>query len=472
MPGSFYVVDLTYAYLGLLGALSTAQLLLMTRNNRVQVGFWLAASFFSALGTANTPHVLNVTAWADLSLYGVLAALIGGLLRFISLSYRKHSFNRNRLAETFFLLSVVTVPLIAVPGLSPYRLLIGSCVGASISAACLLAATNNPALKFSNNQPVALIVFGMATSIVALIYRASTAFPFSPEQFFIGSSDTQTTGMIGLLLMSFVIQVGFTGVLAEQRQREATRKDRVAVRVRQRALQLQERAVGIARVARARLDLVQLLTHEVRQPISNAQASLQSINLMLRSANQIPENASFALNRAQSSLDDITLSLSNIIVASTIVSDERKWVRHDIDAYAALEMSILDFSPEQRSRLKIKPEGDKIFFDGVSILLRVALQNIIGHALRLSKPDTDIDIDLSVDDTHGMVVFDIGFMSASPEILTQNIFERRPSNDTERSNISSLGLFVVRQIAREFGGEAHLVSTAPGRLNFQLALAY
>jgi signal transduction histidine kinase len=102
----------------------------------------------------------------------------------------------------------------------------------------------------------------------------------------------------------------------------------------------------------------------------------------------------------------------------------------------------------------------------------VALQNIIGQALRLSKPDTDIDIDLSVDDTHGMVVFDIGFMSASPEILTQNIFERRPSSDTERSNISSLGLFVVRQIAREFGGEAQLLSTAPGRLNFRLALPY
>jgi signal transduction histidine kinase len=472
MPDTSYFTDLTYAYIGLLGAFSAAQVLLITRDNRVQIGLWLAASFFSALGTVNTPHLLNVADGADLSLYGVLAAQIGGFLRFFSLSYRKHSFNRNRLAETFFLMSAFAIPLLAVPLLGPYKLLIGSCIGASTSAACLFAALDNPALKFANKQPVALLVSGMAIGILALIYRASTAFPFTAEQLFIGSSDTQRTGMAGLILLSFVLQVGFTGVIAEQRQRLATRKEREAIRIRQRALRLQVRTVETARVARARLDLVQMLTHEVRQPISNAQASLQSINLMLRSANQIPENASFALNRAQSSLDDITLSLSNIIVASTIVSDERKWVRHDIDAYAALEMSILDFSPEQRSRLKIKPEGDKIFFDGVSILLRVALQNIIGQALRLSKPDTDIDIDLSVDDTHGMVVFDIGFMSASPEILTQNIFERRPSSDTERSNISSLGLFVVRQIAREFGGEAQLLSTAPGRLNFQLALAY
>ena len=71
-----------------------------------------------------------------------------------------------------------------------------------------------------------------------------------------------------------------------------------------------------------------------------------------------------------------------------------------------------------------------------------------------------------------MVVFDIGFTPANAELLTQNIFERRPSSDTDRSNGSSLGLFVVRQIARELGGDAQLLSMASGWLNFRLALAY
>jgi signal transduction histidine kinase len=289
---------------------------------------------------------------------------------------------------------------------------------------------------------------------------------------FIGASATQRLGMAGLILISFILQVGFTGVMAEQRQREATRKDRAAVRTRQRTQRLQERAVETARVARARLDLVQLLTHEVRQPISNAQASLQKINLKLRSAKRIPKNAPIALDRAQASLDDITLSLSNIIVASTILSDEHKWARDEIDVYAELEMAILDFPSDQQSLFKIINENDNIFFDSVSILLRLALQNILRHAIQLSKPGTDIDIDLSVDYPHELVVFDIGFMSASAELLTQNIFDRRPSSDTDGSDTSSLGLFVVRQIARELGGEAQLLSTVPGRLNFRLALAY
>lgn len=472
MPETTYFADLTYAYVGLLGAFSAAQLMLMTRENRVQVGFWLAASFFSALATVNTPHILNTPDWGNLSLYGILAAQIGGLLRFLSLSFRKHSFNRHRLAEMFVLMSVFAMPLIAVPALSPYKLLIGSCIGASTSAACLFATVNNPALKFINKQPVILIVLGMVTGMVSLIYRASTAFPFTTELFFFGTSETQRAGMASLVLISFILQVGFTGVMAEQRQREASRKDRAAIRTRQSALRLQERAAETARVARARLDLVQLLTHEVRQPISNAQASLQKINFKLRSAKRIPKNAPIALDRAQASLDDITLSLSNIIVASTILSDERKWVRDEIDVYTELEMAILDFSSYQQSRFKIINENENIFLDSISILLRLALQNILCHSIKLSKAGTDIDIDLKVDHPHELVVFDIGFMSASAELLTQNIFDRRPSSDTDGSDTSSLGMFVLRQIARELGGEAQLLSTAPSRLNFRLALAY
>ena len=472
MPETVYLADLTYAYLGLLGAFSAAQVLLMTRDNRVQVSFWLASSFFSALGTVNTPSILNIFDLGILSLYGLLAAQIGGLIRFLALSYRKRSFNRNRLAEKFFLMSVFASPLMVVPAFSPYKLLIGSCIGVSTSAACLFAALDNPTLKFINKQPVVLIVSAMAVAMAALIYRASTAFPFSTDQAFIGASATQRLGMAALVLISFVLQVGFTGVMAEQRQREATRKDRAAIRTRQRTLRLQERAAETSRVARARLDLVQLLTHEVRQPISNAQASLQKINLKLQSAKKIPKNAPIALDRAQASLDDITLSLSNIIVASTILSDERKWTRDEIDVYAVLEMAILDFPSDQQSRFKIINENEYIFFDSVSILLRLLLQNILRHAIQLSKMGADIDIDLSIDHPHELVVFDIGFMSASAELLTQNIFDRRPSSDTDGSDTSSLGLFVVRQIARELGGEAQLLSTVPGRLNFRLALAY
>jgi signal transduction histidine kinase len=464
--------NLAYVYLGLLGAFSVAQLMLMTRYNYVQIGLWLLASFFSALGIIGAPNILTVSGWANLSFNAVASAQIGGLFRFLALSCRNRSFHKNRLARTFFLISVFTIPLVAIPALANYRLLIGSCIGASTSAACLFVALSNPALKFANKQPVALIASGMAISVVFLILRAATSFPFTTETTFIGPSDNQHSGLVALIVMSFVLQVGFTGVISERQERRSVLKKRAAYRISQRTVRLQQRALETAHIARVRLDLVQLLTHEVRQPITNAQATLQSINLKLSSPNKFLKNAPFALDRAQSSLYEITLALSNIIVASTIISDERRWNRDEIDAYSALQMSILDLSPEQQARIKINTADDNIFFESVSILLRLALQNIFDHALRLSNSNSNIDVKLNVDFNQEIVVFDIGFMSKSADFFYSDIFDRHMSNDTERSGISALGLFVVRQIMRELGGDAQLLSTAPDRMKFRLTVAY
>jgi signal transduction histidine kinase len=465
-------IDLAYAYLGILGAFSAAQLLFMTRYNRVQVSLWLVASFLSSLGILNSAFFHAQARDGVLSIFALAFTQTGGLFRFLSLSYRNHSFYKNRLAITLVLISVFAIPLTAVLALSPYALFIGSCIGLSTTTACLLTTLGNPALKFVNKQPVVLIVSGLAIALAILIFRAATAFPFSTETTFVGASNTQNISLAALTMISFILQVGFTGVISERYERRSVLKKRAAYRISQRTIRLQERAVDTARIARARLDLVQLLTHEVRQPITNAQASLQSIGHKLGSQKKLLKNAPFALERARSSLDEITLALSNIIVASTIVSDERKWVRDEINAYSALQMSILDFSPEQQARIKINTADDNIFFESVSILFRLALQNIFDHALRFSNSNSNIDVKLNVDFNQEIVVFDIGFMSKSADLFNSDIFDRHMSNDTERSGISALGLFVVRQIMRELGGDAQLLSTAPDRMKFRLTLAY
>jgi signal transduction histidine kinase len=310
----------------------------------------------------------------------------------------------------------------------------------------------------------------MGISCVALAARAATAYPFTADQTFVGQSELQETGFAAFILITFFVQLAFTAMIVDLRARDDARNDRVSIRIVQRDKRWHKRAQGTANVARARLELVQLLTHEVRQPISNAQASLQSISLKLRPAKNAPNNASFALRSAQSSLDHITLSLSNIIVASTILSDEKKWASHEIEAYTFLKMSILDFDKDQKDRITISSTENSIYFESVSILMRLVLQNIIEFAIKSSKNNSNIDADLKIDFEHEMVVFDIGFFPTYAQTLDLDIFERRPSSDTEPSGVSSLGLFVVRQIARELGGDVQLLATVPGRQNFQLAL--
>lgn len=453
-------------------AFSVAQLLLMGSGNRVQVVLWICASFFSAIGTAFAPHLLTVVSVANFGVWGGLATLVGGVFRFLALSYRKRSFDRNRPATVFLWVSLIGLIPAVMPQLAAFRLLFSSIVGASISIACFLAMLRNPFWKSRNNLALALTLVGMGISAIILIARGLTSYPFGVDQTFVGESSLQRRAFESLVMISFFLQVGFTGMLVARRNREGIFADRRAVRLAQRTLRLRRRNQEIAETARDRLDLVQLLTHEVRQPITNALASLQSISFDLRSAHKISRRGAMALERAQTSLDHITLALSNIIVASTLVSNERKWEPQEIDALSILEMARLDFRPEDQARIVIREAEENVYLSGVPILLRVTLQNILDHALKLSSPGQDILVELSIDAAHGQVVFDIGFRSEKLAELDPSLFERRRSNDTDRSDVSPLGLFVVRQVARELAGEIRACTKPAGRLSFQLALPY
>lgn len=467
-----YLTDLAYVYLGLLIAFSVAQVLLWRPSNQVHIALWIGASFFSAIGTAFAPHLLTVVSVEHFGMWGGLAALFGGVLRFFALSYRLRSFHHNRLARSFLWLTLLLMPLTAMPGLSEYRLLFSSIVGASISAACFFAMLHNRFWKSRTRFPLALTLAGMAISFLALLVRAFTSYPFGPDQIFVGESALQRLALETLVLISFFLQVGFTAMLVTRRDQEELFADRRAVRVAQRTIRLRKRGHDLARTSRERLDLIQLLTHEVRQPISNAQASLQSISFSLRSTQNVSPKAAVALKRAQSSLDSITLALSNIIVASTLVSDERKWTPQEIDAQAILEMARLDCRPEDQGRIVTHAADQHIYLFGVPILLRIALQNIFDHAIRLSVPEGEIHADLSINPDSEMVVFDVHFNSDQLDLVNKDVFERRRSSDTMGSNTASLGLFVVRQVARELAGEIRLVSTQSGQLSFQLSLPY
>lgn len=467
-----YLTDLAYVYLGLLGAFSLAQLLLIGPRNRVHIFLWIGASAFSAIGTAFAPHLLTVVSVANFGVWGGLAALLGGILRFFALSFRQRTFHRNPAARMFFWFAMLGMPLASMPQLSPYRLLVSSLVGASISAACFLAMLNNPVWRFRSRLSLHLTLIGMGISCVVLTFRAATSYPFGPDQIFVGESELQRRAFETLVLISFFLQVGFTGMIIARRDLEGLFADRRAVRLAQRTIRMRKRNAEIARTSQQRLDLVQLLTHEVRQPINNAQASLQSISLNLQASRNTPAKATIALDRAQSSLDYITLALSNIIVASTLVADERKWAPQEIDALTILEMALLDCRPEDRARIVAREADQHIYLAGVPILLRVALQNILEHAIKLSRPGSEIEVQLSVDPGDQLVVFDVRFISDRTSEFHQGLFERRRSNDTDRSEISPLGLFVVRQVARELGGEVRLSNTQSDQLSFQLALPY
>ena len=463
-----YLASLVYIYIGELVAFSLCLILLARHGLQTQISLGIVANIFSAIGIAMAPHVLTISGVKDLQMWGGLASLAGGVARYLSVTYMRKSFHHDRLADGITSASLLATPLVLFDALGQYRLLVVCAIGAAISAACLIGILRNPFWKYFRGFGLMFFCVGMLLSMFALIWRAATSYPFGGDQAFVGGSSPQLAGLQLLVIMSFLLQIGFIGLIVARHGHDRRFVDRRAVRATQRSLALSRRRTEIAKLSEDRLDLIQLLTHEVRQPINNAQASLQSIHWNFARTSPMPQKAKHALGRAQSSLDGITLALSNVIVAGTLIDQQKPWDFGSQAAGAALDMAKLDCNPEVDGQIIIDPIDADLFVTASPILLRVALHNLLDHALRHAAPNTPVRATAVVDEDRLGIAFRI---ISQPQALCeyrQDLFTRRRPDDTSGTQQSGLGMFIARQVAAIHHGELNVELDETGLAHYDL----
>lgn len=452
MAQSIILTSLNYAYWGQIIAFTLCQLLLLRPDNRTQVFLWICASSLSALSLANAPHVATVFSNRDLIVWSAFLSLLGGLIRYGALGFQSKGWQRDRKAHILFLVSIVGSPLAFFDILIDYRGIIVSVIGLTISLACLLAAKHNRYWASNNQFGLNLVLTGMGMSAALLAARILTSYPIGGDKSFVGSSGLQVLSTAAIVAISFFLQLGFTGMLAARQAKLKKFEGRRIARAWQRSEDVKARAGKLRDISEKRLDLIELLTHEIRQPINNAQAALQSAVLALEPNAALTARAGHAWERASASLDRITSALSNVIVTATLAADTQKWDQTSIDAMEILEMARLDCSSADRIRIFIKRPQNNIFLEGVPTLLRVALHNIFQHALSQAKIDSDISVSAELDELNfGVTVsicFDIGRAKSSIVIP----YDQLSFEDTQPSQLTSLGLYVTEKIANYHHG--------------------
>jgi signal transduction histidine kinase len=451
-----FLSALAYIYLGLMAAFTVCQLLLLRRDNRVQISLWLMSNGFNAVSIVGSPHLLTAVTNRDFAGWAATASLMGALFRYAALGYRTKSFVQDRLGAALVILTIVGVALAFVPALLDVRLLITSISAVAISIACLLVAKKNRYWTNHNEFGLSLVLIGMGLSAIALTLRLVTAYPFGEDKFFLGTSQTQVLGMQALVAMSLFLQIGFTGMLVARQDKRSKFLDRRNLRAWQRNVLAAQRTRNIRKAGDDRLDFMALLTHEVRQPINNAQASLQSITPELEQLSTGSKRAAHALDRAKSSLDDITLALSNAIVAGTLSTDDTRWSRQTVEAPEILEMALLDCSASSRKHIIITPPDGPIFIDGVPILLRVALHNLFQYALGLAENGGDIIVSVAVDDVKFGVTFVITSKVGKGKFISTTSGPDLKINDKDPTQMKNLAFFVAGMVAQYHLGECKI----------------
>ena len=462
MNNSDYLAALGYVYLGQIVAFAFCQLFLLKPNNRVQIFFWQLASGFSALSILGAPHILTVFSSQNLVEWAAFSSLVGGLFRYAALSFRTKGLTPDRWSNAFATATIVGTPFALLPALAEYRLLIASVVGIAISLACFFAALRNRYWANANEFGRSILLTGMAASVIALAVRGFTSYPLGEDKLFAGVSLLQIRGMEILIGMSFFFQIGFIGMLVGRQDKDAKFADRRNVRAWQRSALLAQRARNLRELGKQRLDLIQLLAHEVRQPINNAQASLQSITPGLDQLSSISDRANYALDRAKGSLDGITRALSNVIVAGTLVADDQNWSRQSYDVMEILEMARLDCSSANQKRIVVAQPDDHIYIECIPTLLRVALHNLLEHALNVTDIGENISASATVDGAKLGVAFTISGNMNQQKMDETDMLRGVRMTGRDSPQMTSSGLFVANLVAQKHLGTSWIETGSSG----------
>jgi signal transduction histidine kinase len=235
-------------------------------------------------------------------------------------------------------------------------------------------------------------------------------------------------------------------------------------------------------LAEQRHSMLEILTHEVRQPLNNAQAALEEMTRTMPVTASGPVTASEApgqppeasgarslISRTRGIIDEIVLALSNAIVGAGLIERRSKRALHPVDTAATLILAKGDCRLESQPRVEIDAPDGPLFVIGDPVLLRLAFRNLLENGLKYSKPSTPVLARLHVNEDRMGIALEVLNVPVGDFAPHERLFERstRASSYAEGNG---LGLFITREIALLHNGTITAETGPDGQARFELFL--
>jgi PAS domain S-box-containing protein len=258
--------------------------------------------------------------------------------------------------------------------------------------------------------------------------------------------------------------------ISAQVQAEAERTDAL---LREQALRdaAERHADNLREAVNERDEFVRVLAHEVRQPLNNASAALESAAAVLTQVGQIERGpATHRIRRAQGVISQIVGSLDNTLAATALLSSAQRVVAHDADVDVLIELSLAELLVEQRGRVQVERISSTRTASMDSGLMRLALRNVLSNALAYSPASTPVVLRITDSDEPLALVFEI--LDAGPGVsdeLLPQLFERGVRGPSDLPG-HGIGLYVVRRVMELHGGTVDVRRNQPTGTVFRLWL--
>jgi PAS domain S-box-containing protein len=269
----------------------------------------------------------------------------------------------------------------------------------------------------------------------------------------------------GLALRALVVTDDVTELLvrtAELRREQVQRAD------------VERYAAELDALLAERSEMLNVLAHEVRQPLNNASAALQSAAAAL-AGERSRGDAAERLQRAQGVMQAVMSGVDNTLAVATLLGSGQPVSRQDsdVDIDTLLAVAVGDMPLADRERVHIERLAETRTASMDMGLLRLALRNLLANALRHSPPGSKVTLRVADSDQPLALVLDVIDQGGGiePELLPR-LFERgtRGRHPSGRAS-HGLGLYIVRRVLELQGGRAELVSTGDGGTTMRLWIA-
>jgi|WetSurMetagenome_2_1015567.scaffolds.fasta_scaffold13361_4 signal transduction histidine kinase len=277
------------------------------------------------------------------------------------------------------------------------------------------------------------------------------------------------TVLLGSLLAALWGNIGYLGFAMEMAQRHESARTAELAAATARSEVAERQAAVLKALSDERQELLRVITHEVRQPLHNAQAVLQGVDSALQTHAGADRVAEAWVARTHTVLRNITASLDNTLAASTLLVGERPSTPRDADLDILLDLTLGDLPPAGRARVCIVRDSEVRTAAMDTGLMRLALRNLLVNALAYATPGTPVT--LRVSDSDEPLALLISVADEGPGMAAELLGRAFERGTRGRPDVpgQGLGLYIVRRAMEQQGGSVDVTSDAGGSV-FTLTL--
>lgn len=252
--------------------------------------------------------------------------------------------------------------------------------------------------------------------------------------------------------------------ITEWRQREAELHQEQALRKR-----IEQQVQELDRLLKERSEMLDVLAHEVRQPLNNASAALQSARAALTSMSD--HAAALRVTRAQNVMSQVMANIDNTLAVAALLARSTPASGQDTDIDTLLAVTIADMPQEQQARVRIDRQTTTRTATMDMSLMRLALRNLLSNALKFSPAHSPVTIRVSDSDDPLALVIDVSDEGpgVQAEVLPA-LFERGVHGHHSHQTGHGLGLYIVRRVMELHGGQVSLLDNGPQGATLRLML--